>query len=313
MRICFFGVGGVGGYFGTLVTKRFKNQHEIFFIARGKHKDEIQKNGLVLKKSGGKEIINVIPDLCVDDVNNIPVCDIIILSVKSYDLDNAVKDIVRISDNKTIILPLLNGVDIYERIRKNLATGVVLPSCVYIGTHIESPGAIFQKGGNCKIHLGNDPMKPEEDIVNLKSILQESGINFSQEENVNIAIWSKFMFIATYGLVTATYNTTIGRIFIDDNLKEKTRSIMEEIYSISKKMDVPLSDDIVESSLLKAKEFSFETKTSFQRDVESKGKINEGDLFGGTIIRLGEKLNIPTPVTKEVYGKFLRMMQGTGD
>ena len=35
MKICFFGVGGVGGYFGTLVTRKFKDKHDIYFIARG--------------------------------------------------------------------------------------------------------------------------------------------------------------------------------------------------------------------------------------------------------------------------------------
>jgi 2-dehydropantoate 2-reductase len=46
---------------------------------------------------------------------------------------------------------------------------------------------------------------------------------------------------------------------------------------------IPLPSDIVQSSFEIAKQFPFETKTSFQRDVESKGEIHEGDLFGGTI------------------------------
>ena len=86
MKICFFGVGGVGGYFGTLVTDKFKNKHEIFFIARGSHKDAICSNGLTLKKAGDNETINVTPEKCTDTVNDLPVCDIIVISVKAYDL-----------------------------------------------------------------------------------------------------------------------------------------------------------------------------------------------------------------------------------
>jgi 2-dehydropantoate 2-reductase len=44
-----------------------------------------------------------------------------------------------------------------------------------------------------------------------------------------------------------------------------------------------------------------ETKTSFQRDFEQKGKLNEGDLFGGTIIRFGKELNLPTRTTEEIF------------
>lgn len=310
MKICFFGVGGVGGYFGALVSKRFKNQYEIYFIARGIHKDVINSNGLTLKKSGGDEIINVKPDECIEKVSGLPVCDIIVLSVKSYDLDNAVKEISEISNDKTIVLPLLNGVDIYERIRKNLNKGIVLPSCVYVGTHIENPGVIYQKGGNCMILFGNDPEKNGADLHTIKSVLTESKIDFSHEEDINISIWSKFMFIAAYGLVTATFKKTVGEVFKEDKLKGKTKSIMEEIKTISDKLNIPLSSNIVENSLFKAKDFPFEAKTSFQRDVEKKGKVNEGDLFGGTIIRLGDKLNIPVPTTKEVYSQFINNLNG---
>ena len=53
MKICFYGLGGVGGYFGAIVAKRFCSEHEIYFIARGKHKEAICSQGLTLKKAGG--------------------------------------------------------------------------------------------------------------------------------------------------------------------------------------------------------------------------------------------------------------------
>jgi len=53
MKICFYGVGGVGGYFGTLVAQRFKNEHEIYFIARGKHKRCYLCKWSGFKKFGG--------------------------------------------------------------------------------------------------------------------------------------------------------------------------------------------------------------------------------------------------------------------
>lgn len=305
MKICFFGVGGVGGYFGALIAKRFQFDHDIYFVARGKHKDTINKNGLTLKKSGGSEVINIRPKICTDKIEEIPNCDIIILSVKGYDLSIVSKQIAKITDDKTIILPLLNGVDIYERIRSQLSSGIVLPSCVYVGTHIESPGVIYQKGGSCKIAIGKDPMRPELYPANLLSILENSDIAFDWEENVRISIWTKYMFIAAYGLVTAAYKKTLGEILEDDELSNLTKAIMYEIESIARALSIPLKPDIVEDSFLKAKQFPFETKTSFQRDVESKGKLNEGDLFGGALIRYGEELRIPNPNTKAVYAKLL--------
>jgi len=306
MKICFYGVGGVGGYFGSLITQKFKDVHEIYFVARGKHKDVICANGLTLKKSGSSEIINVSPFKCTDNVDEIPVCDIIVLSVKGYDLINVVHEISKIANEKTLILPLLNGVDIYERIRTNLSLGIVLPSCVYIGTHIESPGVISQNGGNCRIFAGNDPLFPDFYPEILISLFKNSEIEFDWQENVQVSIWSKYMFIAAFGLITATFGKTFGEILGDSELSKLTKSIMFEIEEIALSKNIPLSADIVETSFLKAKQFPFDTKTSLQRDVESKGKINEGDLLGGTLIRYGEELGLNIANTERVYELFLK-------
>ena len=57
MNVCFFGIGGVGGYYGALLTRYFNEtgKGKTFFIARNKHKDAILEKGLLLKKEGGKE------------------------------------------------------------------------------------------------------------------------------------------------------------------------------------------------------------------------------------------------------------------
>jgi 2-dehydropantoate 2-reductase len=309
MKICFFGVGGVGGYLGTIITDKFKDKHDIYFVARGEHKKAICTNGLTLKKSGGEQIINVSPTKCTDDIYDLPVCDIVFLSVKGYDLANAAKSINKISNEKTIILPLLNGVDIYERIRKHLVTGIVLPSCVYIGTHIESPGVIFQKGGGCNIFIGKDPLLPDFYPDSLLTLLEDSNLDFQWENNIEVQIWSKYMFIAAYGLVTATYEKTLGEILDDSELSQITKAIMREIEQIARRINIPLSADIVETSFLKGEQFPYETKTSFQRDVESKGEINEVDLFGGTLIRYSEQYNITIPNIKNVFDRFMEKMK----
>ena len=63
MNICFFGVGGVGGYYGTLLTQYVNKTAagDTYFIARGRHKDAILENGLLLKKEGGEEEILIRP------------------------------------------------------------------------------------------------------------------------------------------------------------------------------------------------------------------------------------------------------------
>jgi len=308
MNICFFGVGGVGGYYGTLLSRYLDETGggNTYFIARGAHKDAILENGLLLKKEGGKEEILIRPHSCTDSVDDLPVCDIVVVSVKGYDLERVSKDVSKITDKNSIILPLLNGADIYERMRPHLKNRYILPACLYLGTHIESPGVIFQKGGSCQISIGKDPLYPEFYPEKLMDLFKKANVLIKFFEDVNIEIWTKYIFIASFALVTATYNKTIGEVANDENLAILIKDIMREIESIANILKIKLPSNIVETSFSKANQFSFETKTSFQRDVETKGKQSEWDLFGGTVIRYAEKFNISVNNTKETLDKLLK-------
>jgi ketopantoate reductase len=83
---------------------------------------------------------------------------------------------------------------------------------------------------------------------------------------------------------------------------------MVEIEAITRKLKILLDSDIIEASFLKAKQFPFSTKTSFHRDIERKGKINEGDLLGGTLKRYGESLGISTSNIDFTYNKLLERL-----
>ncbi len=309
-NICVYGVGGVGGYFGGMLChgllKPAGKGPKIFFIARGEHLKAIRSFGLILNTSLLGRLVAT-PDLATDRIEDIPAPDLCFLCVKSYDLPDAVARLAGNMKPGTVVLPLLNGVDIYERTREVLKTGTVLPSCVYVGTHIDAPGTVTQKGGDGIILSGKDPGVTGFDPGKLIALFRDAGIKFSWNDDPYPAIWEKYMFIAAFGLVTACTHKTLGEVARDQILRKLVEEIMGEIKNIAYAKHIALKDDIIEASLGKASNFPFETRTSYQRDMETKGAGNEGDLFGGTILKLGGSLGIPTPVTERVYSSIEQM------
>lgn len=85
---------------------------------------------------------------------------------------------------------------------------------------------------------------------------------------------------------------------------------MDEVVSIARAKNVQLPASAAEESFLKGKTFPYETKTSFQRDFEVADRPDERDLFGGTIIRLGKKLGIPTPAADFIYSELQKQKPG---
>lgn len=300
MKIAVIGMGGVGGYFGGKLCHALEKdrESEIYFIARNEHLAEIRKNGLILDSDEG--IFTCVPTAATDDLSELPELDYCLICVKGYDLEQVLSQLKSKITDRTVILPLLNGVDIHERIRSVISGGTVLPSCVYVGTHIEKPGTVTQRGGTCTIHLGPDPAGGTG-AAGLKALLDRGNIKYIWRDDPREDIWSKFVFIAAYGLVTACYNKTIGEILASEELTSRVRSIMEEICSIASARGVILPPSIVEDSLGKGGKFPFEAKTSFQRDFEKTDKPDERDLFGGTILRMGKELGIPVEATEGIY------------
>ena len=309
-RVCIYGTGGVGGYFGGKIAEVFNNNpqfkgYEIYFIARGEHLRAIKQNGLAVKTPD--RTISGRPTLATNDISEIPSPDLILLCVKGYDLNQAVTAIKTIPNENTVIIPLLNGVDIVERIRSILDTVIVLPACLYLGTHIESPGVINQSGGNGIIILGPDRKKPEYNGDSVKNFFQKTGIKYEWYDDPLPKIWEKYLFIAAFGMVTALAREPLGTVMKKDEYRNMVRGILEEIYAISRKKGINLPADIIEKSMNKTYNFPAEARTSYQRDLESGSRFNEGDLYGGTIIREGEALGVPTPVTKMVYQKITEL------
>jgi 2-dehydropantoate 2-reductase len=301
--ICIYGTGGIGGYFGAKIAHTCNHDqtlaYDCFFVARGDHLQAIRQKGITLISE--EKTITGVPAAATDHMDDLPDPDLIFVCVKSYDLDGAVKTMVPQIHENTIILPLLNGADIYERIRKNVATGVILPACVYVGTHIQEPGVIFQSGGDGKILFGADPQYERFDPEPVTDFLDAMQINYQWRTDPYPEIWSKYLFIAAFALATVFFNKTIGEVAADPKATQTTREIMEEIQAVATAKGVELPEQIITKQLAMAAQFPYDTKTSYQRDVASKGRVNEGDLYGGTILRQGAELGIPTPVTRWVY------------
>ncbi len=237
-------------------------------------------------------------------MSDLPAPDIVLVCVKSYGLDEALRQIAAHCHSDTVVIPLLNGIDIHERIRARLPKTRVLPACAFVGTHLDRPGVVSQAGGDGVIQLGSDPDSPSFVPTPFLSLLGEAGIRFTWFDDPLPAIWEKYLFISAFGLVTAASEKALGEVMSDANLVADVRGIMSEVASLASREGVVLDPDVIPRALDKARGLPPETKTSYQRDIEAGGP-NEGDLFGGTILRRGKQLGVPTQTTEKVYARVL--------
>jgi len=303
MRITIFGTGGIGGYLagklGSLLTAG-KGLDSLFLVARGEHLAAIKQQGLRFIDVEGTEH-RIQPTLATDTPGELPEADLILLCVKGYDLQDAAGAIKNKIAPGGAVLPLLNGADIRERVKTQLPNTVVYPGAIYISSTITEPGAVQHMGGKGLVVFGKDPAYPQNEALQTRELLENAGVPFEWHEDAYPKIWTKYLFIAPFALATAVHDKTIGEVLADAEAKADVRAMMEEVAAVARAQGISLPEDAVDKSLQQAENFPFDTRTSFQRDIAGRKPRDERDLFGGTMLRLGDQLKVSVPATRKYF------------
>jgi len=304
-HIVVVGLGGVGGYFGFKINQinEATGKYTVSFVARGETYEKVKENGLTLL-SPEHSNPQTHPNAIVQNISDIKNPDLVLICVKEYDLENVCKQLLPVINKDTILLPMMNGADIYDRIRTIIPDHTVLPTCVYVASHIKERGIVEHKGNAGKIIVGRDPEHFSTPVEWVTDLLSESKIEFEFKDNSMNAIWTKFIFIASFGLVTAKHNSSMGAVCNDKGQNDEAAGIMNEIKLIAAKKGIDLQEDIVHATFEKASTFPYETPTSLQLDINSGKKDNELELFAGAVIKYGSEVGVETPFTQKIYSEI---------
>ena len=299
MKIAVMGIGGVGGYYGSLLARYYAENRdvEVIFIARGQHLQEIRKNGLKMLRE--KEEFLAKPDLAADDPLKCGAFDVVLFCTKSYDLEDSARLVSPCVDENTVVISLLNGVNNPERLRAVLHKGKILNGCVYLAAHILRPGVIQQIGGSGKLFFGGESDLPV-DGKGIENILQAADIDAEYSRDIESIVWEKYIFICPFASATTFLDRTIGGVLDDGEGKSLLEGLLREVIHIAETRGVNLPENILEITMDKALTFPRETKTSMQKDAED-GKKTEIDTFTGYIVKAARKHGVSVPHHERVY------------
>jgi 2-dehydropantoate 2-reductase len=300
MRIGIVGIGGVGGYFGGKLAREYENcsEHEIIFIARGEHLKAIQQNGLQLFTKEGDYVAR--PKIATDNPKKVGTLDLVFFCTKSYSLESSALEVISCINKNTVVIPLLNGVNSAERLRKILPPVTVLGGSVYIISHIEKSGIVNQEGGSCKLTFGTDDPESAKKFSYIMDSLLKAKINAMLTDKISEVLWTKFLLMCPIGSLTAATGNTYGSIWADPLLRKKARDMMLEVVAVAKAHHVILSEEAVDKAMDMVGSFGHNSKTSMQLDRE-KGRQTEIDALTAYLCQAGKESGVPTPLHDEIY------------
>ena len=298
-RIAILGVGGVGGYLGGMLAAAAGKEVETIFIARTQTKETIKQNGLKLIAGDVEKIVH--PNLVSDDPGEIGLVDLLICSVKGYDLEASMLPYKTCLKNDSAILPLLNGIGIDAKIKKLLPDARVWEGCIYVIARQLEKGVITQKG-NVELIFGS-PAAPKAELQKVKTLFEHAGVKTTVPENIEAEIWRKFLFISVMATATSYYNSPIGDIRNDPEKNADLGKMLDELNRVATATGVGLPPNITDTIAHRIATLAPDATSSMYADFQKGGKTELEELTGD-VIRLARQASVPTPVYDRMYNRL---------
>jgi 2-dehydropantoate 2-reductase len=302
-RIGILGLGGVGGYFGGLLAKAYFHSDtiEIIFIARGETQKAIALKGLKIISDESEMI--VFPNLVSDNAKEIGQLDCLICATKTYDIESSFFSIKNCLTPNTLILPLYNGVDATERIKKLFPVNNVLQGCAYIVSTIQSPGVIRKLGHFEKLFFGSTTT-PVSKLKVLDALLKNAGIESYLVENIEETIWEKFIFISALASATSYLNQNIGAVLNNPANKSIYIALLNEITAVAAAKGLAMPKDIVAQTIVKLEKSPQDATSSMHRDFLANRKTEVVSLTE-YVVKEGIKYGVEIPTYQMILKQLL--------
>jgi 2-dehydropantoate 2-reductase len=294
MKIAVIGTGGVGGYFGA---KLVKAGFDVTFLARGEHLKAMQSQGLKVKSIQGDFEVNKLR--ATDQISDIGSPDLTMVCVKAWQIKEIRDDLKTMADSGSLILPLQNGVMAVDELAEAIEKVNILGGLCRIFSKIEAPGVINHLGVNPTIVFGEVDGRKTKRVSEIQEMFTTAGIESRLTDDIQAELWKKFMVICTSALLAIT-RATYGEIREQEETRKLMIDLINKIYLLSQRIGVNIEPNFVEKTVSFIDTFPYDSTSSLTRDVWE-GKPSEIEYQNGTVVKLGEKYGVATPINRFVY------------
>jgi 2-dehydropantoate 2-reductase len=298
-KVAVLGIGGVGGYIGGKLAQQYAGsaEAEIYFIARGKNKEAITENGLKMVTAVGENIVR--PDAVTSIPAELGQLDLVICCVKAYSLVEAIEQLRPCIKKGTVILPLLNGVDAAERIKKLLPVAEVWNGCIYIISGLKSPGVVEIGKLIPEIFFGG-PVTSVKMLKFVYGLFINAGFNAILSGKAEQKVWEKFIFLSPIATLTSYSDLCIGDILKDSRLRNELVSLVNEAAAVAEAKKIKLPSNTINKTIQKIESLPYENTSSMHKDFK-KGNETELDSLTLNVVMMGKEVNVDTPEYEKLY------------
>jgi len=295
MRILVVGAGAIGGYFGGRLLQAGR---DVTFLVRPRRAAELASAGLVIKSPNGDVTLKNPPTVQADRLDE--KFDLVLLSCKAFDLDDAIKSFAPAVGSRTAILPLLNGMRHLDVLDQRFGANAVLGGLCAIAVTLNESREIVQLAPMQSLGFGERDGTISDRVQAIADAMSGGQFGAAASKQVIQDMWEKWVFLASLAASTCTMRAAVGHILAAPGGKDFILGMLDECSAVaSSEGHAPTGPFFERVKGMLTAEGSQLTASMF-RDVKAGAKV-EADHIIGDLIARGDAAKVPVPKLKIAY------------
>ncbi|ACV62428.1 2-dehydropantoate 2-reductase [Desulfofarcimen acetoxidans DSM 771] len=299
MNILVFGLGALGTVYSCFLKKK---GHQVVGLAREPLAEIIRKKGVKVTGIWGKHECKL--DKVITSIEQVQDkdFDLILLPVKSFSTEDAIRQIINIISPNTYVLLLQNGYGNFEIASRFISEEKIMLGRVIFGAETIKPGESKVTVIADDVILGS-PKNLVDSIAleDFAQIFREAGIPTLASNQVMKYIWGKIIYNSALNPLGAILGVSYGKLAENNNTKLLMDSIIREIFTLLMAMQQetlwPDAETYLKDFYGKLVPSTASHHASMLQDIQN-GKKTEINALNGSVVDLGKKFGISTPVNE---------------
>jgi 2-dehydropantoate 2-reductase len=296
MKILVLGAGAVGGYYGA---RLIEGGADVTFLVRPKRAARIAERGLVVRSEAQafSRAVKTIESVSASSSTSSAASstssassrsdryDVVLLTCKTYDLDSAIASIAPAVDAGAVVLPLLNGLAVYDVLDRRFGKERVMGGVVYVATMLDRDGDIQHFGLVDEFVVGARTADQRALAADVHLAMAKSPGSRKLSDHIEQDFWNKWVTVSTAAAVTCLMRGLVSEILASEDGGRVMESAIAESLAVAAASGYPLSEPTIAQIKGRLLNPQLEWAASMMRDIGQGASRLEVDIVGDLLKR----------------------------
>lgn len=238
-----------------------------------------------------------------NDPNELSHCDLLLVTVKAWQVQEALQPLLKNLHSDTIIMLMHNGMGAYEELEDQLKAFPVVLSTTTQAAFKPNKEHINHTGQGTTVVGAANPLGQRCQFIT--DVLNHALPQVEWLEEIQTALWKKLAINCAINPLTAIHQCSNGSL-AEQKYQNTIIKICQEVHQVMHKVGILYSLEELESTVHSVIQSTAKNYSSMHQDVHYQRKT-EIDYITGYLLNKAKQLQLDTPTNRDLFQQIKQL------